>query len=279
MQAEIDIKKIKLVISDLDGTILDSGQPLHPFTREVFGKLEDHGILFTLASGRSLASLRPFAEELKVKIPLVLANGCIIQSLDGTIHHRSMMPAEITRKVFEIADREDSDLVVFMDDKLFYKRMTPNINRIFGKVKDAIFEVGSWDKLENNIEQVNKFMVIDWESLDRLDRLEKIFTTELDCKADHLRTNIHHLEVMPKGISKATGLAYLTEKLGVDMREILAFGDFDNDAEMLKIVGFSAAVANASERAKENADYIIDSCADNGPAGFLNNLLEKQSEE
>jgi hypothetical protein len=80
---------------------------------------------------------------------------------------------------------------------------------------------------------------------------------------------------MPNGISKATGLEFLSKELGITMGEILAFGDYDNDTEMLKAVGFGAAVANATERTKANADLIIGSCADNGPAEFLNDLMQK----
>lgn len=275
MHPQINLKDFKLVVSDLDGTIKDSDQPIHPETIETFSKLNDLGIFFTLASGRSLASLRPYAEELNIRIPLVLANGCIIQSMDGEIHHREFMPPEVTQKLFEITDRENSDMVVFVDDHLYFKKMTVNIDRIFGRIRDDITEVKTWDQIGDLIESVNKFMILDWENLDRLDRLEEIFSQELDGKAEYLRTNIHHLEIMPKGISKATGLEFLSKELGITMGEILAFGDYDNDTEMLKAVGFGAAVANATERTKANADLIIGSCADNGPAEFLNDLMQK----
>ena len=94
MHPEINLKDFKLIVSDLDGTIKDSDQPIHPDTIKTFRKIHDLGISFTLASGRGLMSLRPFAEELEVSVPLVLANGCIIQSLDGQIHHRETMPTE-----------------------------------------------------------------------------------------------------------------------------------------------------------------------------------------
>jgi hypothetical protein len=274
---QINLKDFKLVVSDLDGTIKDSEQPIHPETINTFTKLNDIGIFFTLASGRSLASLRPYAEELQIRIPLVLANGCIIQSMDGKIHHREFMPPEVTRKLFEITDREKSDMVIFVDDHLYFKKMTTNIDRIFGRIRDDITEIGKWEQLENLIDSVNKFMILDWENLDRLDRLEELFSQELDGKAEYLRTNIHHLEVMPKGVSKATGLEYLCKELGITMGEILAFGDFDNDTEMLKAVGFGAAVANATDRTKANADLIIGSCAENGPAVFLNDLIQRHA--
>ena len=138
MKSQYNINQFKLVVSDLDGTIKDTDQPIHPFTIDVLTKLPELGIHFTLASGRSLASLRPYAEELKIKIPMVLANGCIIQSLDGTIHFREPMPVEVTRKIFKITDQENSDLVVFSDDRLYFKNMTDNIDRIFGKLKNSV---------------------------------------------------------------------------------------------------------------------------------------------
>jgi Cof subfamily protein (haloacid dehalogenase superfamily) len=272
---DIDINQYKLIISDLDGTLLESGQPLHPYTKEILAKLPEHGIHFTLASGRSLASLRPYAEQLNITIPLVLANGCIIQSLDGVIHYRTTMPVEVTRKVIEITDREKSDLVIFSDDRLYYKKMTDNIFRIFGKLTNSIYEVGSWDAMDGMIEEVNKFMIIDWVSLEKLGRLEQIFESELKNKADYLHTNIHHLEVMPKGVTKATGLKHLAKEMGICMNEIIAFGDFENDAAMLAEVGLGVAVQNACDLAKQNADIIIGSCAENGPAIFLDQLISQ----
>jgi Cof subfamily protein (haloacid dehalogenase superfamily) len=276
LNSHLDINKYKLVISDLDGTILESGQPIHPFTKDVFAKLPGLGIQFTLASGRSLASLRPYAEELNIDMPLVLANGCIVQSLDGVIHYRTTMPVEVTRRVIEITEKENSDLVVFSDDRLFYKQMTDNIFRIFGKLSNSIYEVGSWEAIESQLDQVNKFMIIDWQSQENLKKLENIFDSELSAQADYLRTNINHLEVMPKGVTKATGLKQLVDSMSIRMDEIIAFGDFDNDAAMLAEVGLGVAVENACDLAKQNADLVIGSCAENGPAVFLNQLIIQQ---
>lgn len=273
MKPNIDISQFKLVISDLDGTILEAGQPIHPYTKEVLAKLPGLGIRFTLASGRSLASLRPYAEELKVDIPMVLANGCIIQSLDGVIHYRTTMPVEVTRKVIEITDHEGSDLVVFSDDQLFFKTMTDNIFRIFGKLKNSINVVGSWAAIEPMLDQVNKFMIIDWQSQENLKRLETIFDAELSGRAEYLRSNVNHLEVMPKGVTKATGLKQLVDGMGIRMDEIIAFGDFDNDTALLAEVGLGVAVENACDLAKQNADLIIGSCAENGPAVFLDQQI------
>lgn len=272
MPIKINLKEIKLVVSDLDGTLLNSDGVLHPYTKEIIAKLGDFGILFTLASGRNMPGIRAYAEELKVKIPLILANGCIIQSLNGQIHHRSSIPEAITRKVLAITDREGNDVIAFVDDRMYYKQRSANIESVLGKLKDGIIEVGSWQQAEEIIPNVNKLMIVDWEDVARLDYLEHIFAVELNHQADYLRNNLHHLDIMPKGVSKATGLAALAQELGIQMHEVLAFGDFDNDAEMLAQAGVGVAVANASEQAKSRADLIIGSCAENGPAMFLEKL-------
>jgi len=80
---------------------------------------------------------------------------------------------------------------------------------------------------------------------------------------------------MPKGVTKATGLKQLVDEMGVCMDEIIAFGDFDNDAAMLAEVGLGVAVENACDLAKQSADLIIGSCAENGPAEFLNHLISQ----
>ena len=86
----------------------------------------------------------------------------------------------------------------------------------------------------------------------------------------------NHLEVMPKGVNKATGLKHLAEEMHIRMDEILAFGDFENDVAMLAEVGLGVAVENACDLAKQNADLIIGSCAENGPAEFLDQLISQQ---
>jgi len=65
--------------------------------------------------------------------------------------------------------------------------------------------------------------------------------------------------------------------MGISLQSVMAFGDGNNDAGMLAAVGFSAAVENASKSAKNSADWVVPSCADNGPANFLQHLMKNHS--
>ncbi len=275
MERKIDLNQFKLVISDIDGTMMCSHQPLHPFTKQVLIDIREHGLLFTLASGRNLPSAKAIAEELAIDTPMVLANGCIVQALDGNVLHRSLMPVEITKWVTQITDEHGNDLVLFVDDRLYFKKMKSNIEPIFGYIPEAYCEVGDWANFTDRFPIVNKCMVLERKLPEKLVALEQIFKDELTGEAEFYKTSLHHLEIMPSGVSKASGLKKLAEHLGIQMEEVMAFGDYDNDAAMLSAAGLGIAVENATQNVKNNADMIIGSCADNAPAQFLKELLEK----
>jgi Cof subfamily protein (haloacid dehalogenase superfamily) len=273
MKATIKPDQYKLIISDIDGTIKCSGQGISAFTRKVIDKIRDRGLLFTLASGRSLPGAMEIAEELKIDIPLVLSNGCILQKITGEILHRALMPSAITKKIFEITDQLNYDLVLFVDGQLYFKKMTDNIKPVFGRISDACHQVGDWKNLKIKLETVNKCMVLERSSSEKLAALENIFGEEFSGKADHYRTGIYHLEVMPVGVSKAVGLQKLVDLLGLKMEQVIAIGDYDNDAALLSAAGLGIAVANATDKVKNNADLVIGPCVEDAPAKLLSELF------
>jgi hypothetical protein len=95
-------------------------------------------------------------------------------------------------------------------------------------------------------------------------------------EVDYCQTVQEMFEIMPKGVSKMSALRRLIGTMGIEPKEVMSFGDSDNDAEMLAGTGLGVAVANASPIALEHADLVIASCDENGPAAFLEGLMEKQ---
>jgi Cof subfamily protein (haloacid dehalogenase superfamily) len=273
MKDTIKPDQYKLIISDIDGTIKCSGQGVSPYTRKIIDKIRERGLFFTLASGRSLPGAMEIAEELKIDIPLVLSNGCILQKITGEILHRALMPLAITKKIFEITDQKNYDLVLFVDDQLYFKKMTDNIEPVFGRIPDACHQVGDWKNLPIKLETINKCMVLERSSPEKLVALEKVFEDEFSGRADYYRTGIYHLEVMPLGTSKAVGLQKLVDLLGIQMEQVIAFGDYDNDAALLAAAGLGIAVANATDNVKNNADLVIGPCSDDAPAKLLSELF------
>lgn len=273
--SQIFLQDYKLIIFDIDGTLVGSSHILDSFTRDVLLRLHDHKIPFTLATGKNLPATRQIAEELKIEIPLVLSNGSMIETRYGQVLAKSSLPEDVTRRVMEISARKNSNLVLYIDNDIVMQNMNDDIYQIYQQVADEVIEVGYWQKIEGRIADINKCLVVELHDYQNLVELEKIFRQEVGQFADILFTSKVLLEVLPKGITKITGIQKLTDKLGIQMKDVMAFGDYDNDVEMLQAAGLGVVVANGSEAALESADLIIEACDENGPAKFLDALIKK----
>ncbi len=153
------------------------------------------------------------------------------------------------------------------------KNLNQDIFPIYNQVTYGIVEIGRWDVIEDRYTEVNKCLVIEQHLPQNLINLEMRFKQELGDRSDIIFTSTKLLEVLPKGITKVTGIQNIIDDLGIKMSEVMAFGDYDNDIEMLNAAGLGVVVENGSESAKASADLIIGPCEENGPANFLNHLM------
>jgi len=270
---QIKLNDFKLLVFDIDGTLVGPSHILDPFTRDVLLKLRDLGIHITLATGKNLPATKQIADDLEIELPLVLSNGSIIETRFGEIFARSVLPFDITKQVIEICETENHNLVIYINDDIIMKEMNQNIFPIYNQVTYGIVEIGRWETLEERFGEVNKCLVIEQHQPQKLINLEKKFKQEIGDRSDIIFTSTKLLEVLPRGITKVTGIQRLIDGLGIKMCEVMAFGDYDNDIEMLNASGLGVVVENGSEAAKANADLIIGPCNQNGPAKFIKNLM------
>jgi len=263
----------KLLVFDIDGTLVGPSHILDPYTRDVLFKLRDLGIHITLATGKNLPATKQIADDLEIELPLVLSNGSIIETRFGEINARSVLPYNVTKQVIEICEESNTNLVIYIDDDIIMKEMNADIHPVYNQVTYGIVEIGQWDAIEERCSEVNKCLVIEQHQPQNLINLEKKFKQEIGDRSDIIFTSTKLLEILPKGITKVTGIQRLIDGLGIKMSEVMAFGDYDNDIEMLNAAGLGVVVENGSEAAKANADLIIGPCDQNGPAKFINNLM------
>jgi len=272
-QKQINLNDYKLLVFDIDGTLVGPSHVLNPYTRDVLLKLRDLGIHITLATGKNLPATKQIADDLEIELPLVLSNGSIIETRHGKINARSVLPRTVTKRVVEICESENTNLVIYIDDDIIMKKMNEDIFPIYNQVTYGIVEIGQWKTIVDRYAEVNKCLVIEQHHPLNLINLEKKFKKEIGDRSDIIFTSAKLLEVLPKGITKVTGIQRLIDSLEIKMSEVMAFGDYDNDIEMLNAAGLGVVVENGSEAAKASADVIIGSCDQNGPAKFLENLM------
>ena len=279
MWPDIKINQFKLFVFDVDGTILQLYHELDPWTQSVLCDLKDLGFAITLATGKNMKSTRVLAEKLKIELPLILSNGCVLQSLDGIIHQKHFLSADFVRQLIEECERMNLDLAVHIDEDIYVKEVTDNLSILYIYGSPSLEVVGEWKTINGLLPKAYKCLVVDRNSRDPLLELEKRMRGKVGDSVAYCHTLTEMLEFMPEGVSKMTGIQAITEEKDISLQSVMAFGDGNNDAEMLAAVGFGAAVENAAKSAKDSADWVVPSCANNGPAQFLQYLMKDCSSQ
>ena len=270
---DVNLHDYKLIVFDIDGTLVGKDHVLDPFTKEVLFRLRKEGIPFTLATGKNLPSTKPTADELEIELPLILVNGGMLQTRHEEMLSKTTLPLDVTLQVIEICEARGKDLVIYIDNGIYVKKTNENIFPVYNNVVSGLFEIGEWDAVRGKLEDANKCLVVDSFVRENLIEMGEVFEKELKGRVDILHSNMSLVEVMPKGVTKVMGIRKLAESMEIPMDAIMAFGDFNNDVEMLAAVGLGIAVKNASPRAKSAADLVIGSVEEHGPAEFLKELL------
>ena len=277
MNKQIKLSDYKLIVFDIDGTLQDSKHNLHPYTKNVLMKLHLAEIPFTLATGKTLPAVKPLAEVLEITLPLILSNGCMLQTIDGNVLEKYVLPFQIVQQVITICEEGGWDLAIYLEDGIYIKKMNHNLELLIDYGSPGLIEIGDWSNIAGRFGEVHKCLVVERSSPDDVYRLEKIYKKELADKVEYCHTLVGMLEVMPKGVSKFKAIQRLADMLGICMEEVMTFGDGNNDAEMLEGAGLGVSLQNGSDLAKASANLTIASSDENGPAKFLDELLNDTS--
>ena len=279
MNRQIKLSDYKLIVFDIDGTLQDSNHNLHPYTKDVLLKLHEANIPFTLATGKNLPAVKPLAEILGIKLPLILSNGCMLQTVEGRELEKHVLSIELTHEVIRICEKGFWDLAIYLDDGIYIKKMNYNLALLIDYGSPGLIEIGEWANIADRLKEAHKCLVVERSSPKKVYELEKVYERELGGKVEYCHTLVGMLEVMPKGVSKLRAIQRLAEMLGIRMEEVMTFGDGNNDAQMLEGAGLGITMENGSDLAKASANLTIASCDENGPAKFLDRLLDQRTQE
>ena len=279
---------IQMIVMDMDGTLLTSENKISPKTKELLLRVQQQGVRLVLASGRSYCKLLEYAKELCMDAYggyLLEVNGLILYDLaSGKRHIRKQMGRIEMEELFTYFRQWDVEFMAQFDDGLYdYKpesiiKEKAEYRRIHNLGEDYPWTGGAFALLADNRKGYPNIHYIDtWEEIDR--RINKVsiayhadVMAEVSAQAKRdLKdrywlglTTPKWLELMPLGITKGSGLQALVDMLGISMRDVMAFGDGENDIEMLQAAGIGIAMGNAMAEVKAAADEETDSNNDEG---------------
>lgn len=273
METVIDPSAYKLIAFDIDGTLVGSSRKLTTYTKSILARLRDRGIPYTITTGRNILGVRPYANEMEVDIPMVLSNGSILQTRQGKMIYQVFLPIEAVQAAVQTSRARNCDLVMYIGSEIYLQDLNENTRKAYGMVRAGQYVIGNWDNIAEKWDQVNKCLIVDTLDEQNLIDIDPVLRKALDGHATTLRARTDLLEVQPNGVTKASALQRLADMRNIRMEQIIAFGDYYNDVEMLAAAGLGIAVENAIPACQESADLLIASAENDGPAHFLEELF------
>jgi len=281
-----DGSKLKIIITDIDGTLLTPKGKISDKTKNVIEQiLEKYPDLhFVLASGRARPATQQIRKILNINgrpnTESLLSNGCVIYDSKGGILFQKSIPTEFFVKAHKIIDPASD--VVYMysigDDAFTFSEEWAK------EIKDKYEEQTVVVKLEKFIHKiesgelmVNKFCFLTRQPSE----VERIKTALEDLKNEYNLECAYSaglfLDYMPINTNKGTSLNQLIKLLNINKNEVIAFGDGGNDIQMLQMVGWPVAMANASDEVKSYAKLIAKSNSEDGLADMLERIFLKNN--
>jgi len=259
---------VRLVASDLDGTLLRSDGGVSPRTARAVQAIHAAGVEFVLVSGRPPRWLGPPFEALGVRGIGIGCNGALVHDFvgDREVAHHPLAPDLAARLVRALRERAPG--AAFSAERSSWEWIRePSYVRLW----DGEPEPRQMDALEFAQEPLTKLLVQHPE----LSRDELLAIAHAVCGEDAVATvsGERLVEISAAGVTKAFAVANLCAELGIDADEVVAFGDMPNDVPLLEWAGRGIAVANAHPDALAAADEATASNDDDGVAQVLEELV------
>jgi Cof subfamily protein (haloacid dehalogenase superfamily) len=242
---------------------------LRPRTRTALRAAEQAGIHVIVATGRMVQSARRVLAPVGLDEPMVCYQGAVVADADGGFLLHAPIELELAREAIAAVEEAGFPPNVYVGDELYVARVTPASERYANFQEIAIHPVGDLDRFL--AEPPTKLVCIgDPDELDALgERLRARFAGRMWVS----KSLPYFLELAAEGVSKGSGLAFLAERLGFSAAETVAFGDGENDVELLEWAGYGVAVGNAHERVKAVADWVCPPVDQEGVASVIEALL------
>jgi Cof subfamily protein (haloacid dehalogenase superfamily) len=276
------MKNIRLVASDLDGTLLNKNKEITPRLFEALEKLDELGIYFVPSTGRPFGTVPKAIKELPFLKYVITSNGATIY--DATEQKNiieNYLTPEAVDAVIEVAKELPIITEYFIEGKAFIAKAVYDDLSPFDLTESHEFYIKNsrtpvedfWNEMKRNstvLENINlvfKDMELRKEIWDRLKALGLASVTAATTK---------NIEITSLYATKAQALEKLCEVLGFSRENVLAMGDGDNDMPMIQFAGIGVAMANGEEHIKQAADIIADDCNDFGAAKILEQIIEEQ---
>ncbi len=265
---ELSLERVRLVASDMDGTLLDERSQVPPETFALIRDLRKRGVRFAAASGRRFDTLRDYFSPVGEFVDYVASNGTQVIA-DGELVGREVFSHLALARLAQVTARFDTmHLVLFDSIRSFLLEPEEHYGREIDKDLPEPLVVGTMPGPGVNV--VKASVYCDESPLD----MAYILTRELGDDFVFAPSGRSWIDVMQRGVNKATGVSQLMDRYGIKPEEVMAFGDSMNDYEILRMVGFSRAMGNGRSAIKQISGKVLGTNAEHAVQKELRALVE-----
>ncbi len=254
----------------MDGTFLTSERQPHPENIRAVKKLVETGVIFCLASGRGISTMRPLLNNLNLTGPIVSSNGAHVICPEGSIVFDSVLEPSVVNEIIAYAESYDIHLNHYYGDTITFSKE--------GELADLyIFRTGCTPQYQSftNLRHLPATKLLFIGPHHEISLHTEFFQRHTGLLGTSLvRSEPDYLEFLPSGITKGIGLQKLAEHLGIKPEECAAIGDWLNDREMLEWVGYPASVDNAIQEIKDISKTVFSNNDNAGVAEFIESIIE-----
>jgi len=261
--------KYRMLIADLDGTVLDGQKRIPEANLHALRRLVEQGVKVIFCTGRMICAAQPFWEQVEPETPIVGYNGALAKNpRDTKPLYEKPIPPEVAVQAIRDCKALGREVFGYWGDRMFIERVTPHVERYAATYRVDFTVVQSLEeRLSNGATKL--LMPCEPEECRGLLNLTRERFGE---RFNITSTEGRHVELLAKGVSKSAAVEFLSRMYGIPREEIVAVGDGINDIDLIQYAGLGAAVANAVDELKQAADIVVSSNENSGVAELINKL-------
>ena len=265
----MDLAKVRLVVSDMDGTLLNSEGQVSDSFIDLFKELKEEKIQFVAASGRQYYSIIDKLKEIHADIIVIAENGGFAKRNDEELMTVSL-PLDKTREMINLMRQVDDAHIVLCGKKQAYVDSdNEKFLNIFNEYYHKYQIVDDITAIDND-----EFFKIAVYSFGGSEQTTYPVVSHLEDEVKVKVSGENWLDISSIKADKGNALKHIQEILGIHPDETMVFGDYNNDLEMLELAHFSYAMENAHPNVTEAANYTTKSNNDLGVETVLHELIE-----
>lgn len=243
----------KLLVTDVDGTLLDKQSKLTEMNKRAIKECIKAGIQVVIATGKSFASVTDLIKEFDLQLPQITLGGAVTITPDGKVIDSVTIPEKIYHEIIDmVRARGYEPLIATVDGNLYYQKFVPGMKNVM-EIGETLYKADNIKKDEFAKHSVSIFLSITAE-----DPLDSYIRKEFGSRLLVVRSGKYFFDILNIKASKGDALKKLIKRLKIAKNEVISFGDSQNDISLFRESGFSIAVKNSYPELIEIADAVTD---------------------